>query len=77
VSGQGLLRRAAAESDGRLARVHLTEEGRNRLGDVDKAWKRVEREALAGFDDKDRKRLRRLLRAIEANLTGGDIAALK
>jgi DNA-binding MarR family transcriptional regulator len=70
MSGQGLLRRAASESDGRLARVHLTETGRERLTEVDKAWKRVEREALAGFDDKDRKRLRRLLRALEANLTG-------
>ena len=70
MSGQGLLRRAASESDGRLARVHLTEIGRARIEDVDKAWKRLEKEALAGFDDKDRKRIRKLLREIERNLTG-------
>jgi MarR family transcriptional regulator, organic hydroperoxide resistance regulator len=73
MSGQGLLRRVSSEVDGRLARVHLTEEGRARVVEVDKAWKRVERESLAGFDDKDRKRLRKLLRAIERNLTGEPI----
>jgi len=50
LSAQGLVRRAASEADGRLARVHLTEEGRNRIEDVDTAWKRLEKEALAGLD---------------------------
>ncbi|KPL54191.1 MarR family winged helix-turn-helix transcriptional regulator [Prosthecomicrobium hirschii] len=70
LAAQGLVRRAASETDGRLARVHLTEIGRARIEDVDKAWKRLEKEALAGFDDKDRKRIRKLLREIERNLTG-------
>jgi hypothetical protein len=69
LAGQGLVRRAASDTDGRLARVHLTEEGRNRIEDIDTAWKRLEKEALAGLDDKDRKRLRRLLREIERNLS--------
>ena len=70
LAAHGLVRRAASETDGRLARVHLTEIGRARIEDVDKAWKRLEKEALAGFDDKDRKRIRKLLREIERNLTG-------
>jgi DNA-binding MarR family transcriptional regulator len=73
LAAQGLVRRVASEQDGRLARVQLTDQGRLRIEDIDKAWKRLEKEALAGFDDKDRKRLRKLLREIERNLTGAVI----
>ena len=52
----------------RLARVFLTDAGRERAGAVDAVWKRVEKEALAGLDEKDRKRLKKLLRQIEKNL---------
>ena len=69
LSAQGLLKRVPSETDGRLARVHLTEEGSAKIDEIDRIWKRVEREALAGFDDKDRKKLRKLLRIIERNLT--------
>ena len=69
LSAQNLLKRVASQTDGRLARVHLTDEGRTKIEEIDRIWKRIEREALAGFDDKDRKRLRKLLRALERNLT--------
>jgi DNA-binding MarR family transcriptional regulator len=69
MAAQGLLKRVASQSDGRLARVHLTDEGRARIDEIDRIWTRIEREALAGFDDKDRKRLRKLLREVERNLT--------
>ncbi len=69
LSAQGLLRREISAADGRLARVFLTDEGRERIAAVDKACKRLEREALAGLDDKDRKKLRKLLRQIEKNLS--------
>lgn len=69
MAAQGLLKRVASQTDGRLARVHLTDEGRSRIDEIDRIWTRLEREALAGFDDKDRKRLRRLLRDLERNLT--------
>lgn len=68
LSAQGFLRRATSETDGRLARVFLTDEGRALVETVDKTWKRLEREALAGLDDKDRKKLRKLLRQVEKNL---------
>ena len=35
---------------------------------IDKVWKRVEKDALGGIDDKDRKRLRKILRQVERNL---------
>lgn len=73
LAAQGLVRRVASEQDGRLARVQLTDEGRSRIEDVDRAWKRLEKEALVGFDEKDRKRIRKLLREIERNLTGSAI----
>jgi DNA-binding MarR family transcriptional regulator len=68
LSAQGFLRRAASEADGRLARVFLTEEGRALVATIDTSWKRLEREALVGLDEKDRKKLRKLLRQIEKNL---------
>ncbi|WP_075217985.1 MarR family winged helix-turn-helix transcriptional regulator [Mongoliimonas terrestris] len=71
LGAQGLVTRQVSASDGRLARVYLTEVGRERVAAVDTAWKRVEKEALAGLDDKDRKRLRKLLRAVERNLSLG------
>lgn len=69
LSAQGIVRRQASETDGRLARVFLTDEGRARVADIDRAWKRIEKEALDGIDDKDRKRLRKLLKQIERNLS--------
>lgn len=69
LGAQGLVTRQVSASDGRLARVYLTDLGRERVLAVDTAWKRVEKEALAGFDDKDKKRLRRLLRQLEKNLS--------
>jgi len=68
LSAQGVVRRQASDTDGRLARVFLTEDGRGRIADIDRTWKRLEKEALDGIDDKDRKRLRRLLKQIERNL---------
>ncbi|KZK76597.1 Transcriptional regulator SlyA [Pseudovibrio sp. W64] len=69
LTAQGLVFRRISETDGRLARVFLSEEGRDRILLVDRAWKRLEKEALAGMDDKDRKKLRRLLRQVEKNLS--------
>jgi DNA-binding MarR family transcriptional regulator len=71
LGAQGLVTRQVSAADGRQARVYLTETGRDRVGAVDAAWKRVEKEALAGFDEKDRKKLRKLLKAMERNLLPG------
>ncbi|MEL7528165.1 MAG: MarR family transcriptional regulator [Pseudomonadota bacterium] len=69
LSTQGYVRRQVSDTDGRLARVFLTDEGRDLVASVDKAWKRLEREAMSGLDDKDRKKLRKLLRQVEKNLS--------
>jgi len=69
LAAQNLMRRVVEESDGRRARVFLTEDGRNCAAGIDQALKDIEREALAGLDEKDRRRLRKLLRQVERNLS--------
>ncbi|WP_417687173.1 MarR family winged helix-turn-helix transcriptional regulator [Roseibium sp.] len=69
LSSQGYVRRQVSDTDGRLARVYLTADGRELIQSVDRAWKRLEREAMSGLDDKERKKLRKLLRQVERNLS--------
>jgi DNA-binding MarR family transcriptional regulator len=70
LAAQDYVERRAAKGDGRQAEVYLTERGRRAIESIDKVWKRIEKSALDGIDDKDRKRLRKLLRQIERNLGG-------
>ncbi|WP_421725823.1 MarR family winged helix-turn-helix transcriptional regulator [Bauldia sp.] len=68
LAAQDYVERKASKGDGRQALVFLTDRGRKAIGSIDKVWKRIEKDALAGIDDKDRKRLRKLLRQVERNL---------
>jgi DNA-binding MarR family transcriptional regulator len=70
---QGYVERRASQGDARQALVFLTRNGRSVLAAVDKALAAVEAQALGDMDDKDRRRIRRLLRRIEQNLGGGDL----
>src|SRR4029078_2737256 len=70
LAAQDYVERRASNGDARQARGFLTERGRRAIGLIDKVWKRIEKDALAGVDEKDRKRMRRLLRQIERNLGG-------
>jgi DNA-binding MarR family transcriptional regulator len=68
LAAQDYVERRASKGDGRQAMVFLTERGQRAISSIDKVWKRIEKDALAGIDDKDRKRLRKLLRQVERNL---------
>jgi DNA-binding MarR family transcriptional regulator len=68
LAAQDYVERRTGTGDARQALVFLTERGRRAIQLVDKVWKRTEKDALAGIDDKDRKRLRKLLRQVERNL---------
>ncbi len=68
LSTQGYVERRTSEGDGRLAHVYLTDRGHQTIAKIDRVWKRLEKRALAGIDDKDRKRLRKLLRQVARNL---------
>ena len=70
LAAQDYVERRASKGDGRQAEVFLTERGRRAIDGIDKVWKRIEKTALDGIDDKDRKRLRKLLRQVERNLGG-------
>jgi DNA-binding MarR family transcriptional regulator len=70
LAAQDYVERRPAKGDGRQAEVYLTERGLKAIETIDKVWKRIEKAALDGIDDKDRKKLRKLLRQIERNLDG-------
>ncbi len=71
----GFVVRQTSPMDGRLAQVFLTEPGRALIADIDRQRRRVEKEALAGFRDKDKRKLRKLLRKMEKNLSKANGAA--
>lgn len=68
LAAQDYVERRQSSGDGRQANVFLTERGQRTIAMIDKLWKRVEKDALAGIDDKERKRLRKILRQVERNL---------
>ena len=63
-----LVERHAEPGDARVVRVRLTDEGQRRAAEIEDLWDDVEAELLAGFDGKERKRLRKLLRLAAKNL---------
>ncbi len=70
LAAQGLVQRATEPGDARIVVVRLTDEGTRRAASIDNLWNEVEDDLLRGFDNKDRKRLRKLLRKAARNLAG-------
>lgn len=64
----GLIERQPEPDDARVVRVRLTEEGMRKAAAIEQLWDEVEAELLTGFDTKDRKRLRKLLRRAAKSL---------
>ncbi|MCJ2007876.1 MarR family winged helix-turn-helix transcriptional regulator [Methylobacterium sp. J-092] len=58
----GFVERRAEAGDGRIVRVRLTEAGLAKAEAIEGIWDAVEAELLAGLDNKERRRLRKLLR---------------
>lgn len=75
----GLVERKVEPGDARVVRVGLTTQGVEKARAIELVWDAVERELVAGLDQKERKRLRKLLRKIARNLaatTGADEGGL-
>ena len=70
LSALKLVERHTEPGDARVVQVKLTKEGKRKAAAIDALWDEVEAELLAGFDNKDRKRLRKLLRKAAKNLAG-------
>ena len=71
----GFIQRYSETSDRRTVWVKLTPKGRALAESVETSWNKVERDLMRDFDEKDRRRLRKLLRRASRNLTealGGD-----
>jgi len=71
MAAQGLLERKGKDDDARLVVVSITPEGQGRIEQLKKIAKRMEKDSLAGLDDKDIRRLRRLLKKVARNLGDG------
>ena len=71
---QGHVERRPSATDGRQSHVYLSTSGLALLSEVDKAWKALDRASLKNIDDKDRKRLNKLLKQIESNLRTDQVA---
>ena len=65
---QGLVEKRSSETDLRQSRAFLTNEGAALVEKVQKAQKSLERRALAGFTDRERKSFRRYLIRVQQNL---------
>ena len=64
----GLLARRMDDTDARLSRVYLTDEGRARCAAVDETWAELEQRTLANLSIEERVLLRRLLLQVRSNL---------
>ena len=66
---QGLVERKTSVEDGRVVRVHLTPEGVMLLQRVDEITDAIEIELLDALDNKEAKRLRKLLRKVAKSMS--------
>jgi DNA-binding MarR family transcriptional regulator len=75
LSALGLVERREVPDDGRSVLIKLTRKGKDRLKSINTIWDEAERDLTAELDEKDRKRLRKLLGRAANNLSkalGGD-----
>lgn len=70
LTAQGLVDRRVSSKDGRVVRVHLTDEGRAKLAAIEEMSAQVETELFDILGDKEAKRLRKLLRELSKGLAG-------
>ncbi len=68
LAAMSLVERHAEPGDARVVRVRLTAEGHRKAAAIEHLWDEVESELLRGFDPKERKRVRKLLRKAAGNL---------
>ncbi len=72
MGAQGLVERRSSTEDARLVTIHITDEGRALADRIEKIAKKLEKQMLGGLDDKDERRLRRLLKRAARNLGNGE-----
>jgi DNA-binding MarR family transcriptional regulator len=73
MGAQGLVERRSSSEDARLVTIHATDEGLALVERIDRIARKLEKQLLQGMDDKDERRLRRLLRRAARNLGPEDV----
>lgn len=72
MGAQGLVERRSSSDDARLVTIHITEQGRARGAEIERIARKIEKRLLVGLDEKDARRLRRLLKRAARNLAEGE-----
>lgn len=72
LEAQGLVFRTQSKEDGRVSFIALTQAGRDIVGDVKKAVRKVERQMLGPLDKVQKKTLLRLLETVDIELASID-----
>jgi DNA-binding MarR family transcriptional regulator len=72
MGAQGLVERRNASDDARQVTIHITGEGRALADGIRRISRKIEKQMLAGLDDKEQRRLRRLLKKAARNLGGAE-----
>ncbi len=70
LSAAGLIDRRSGPADGRVVHVALTEAGRTKAKQIESLALDIEAEVVAHLDQKERKRLRKLLKRLAKGLKG-------
>lgn len=68
MGAEGLVERRSASADARLVTIHITDAGRGLAERLQAVSKKLEKQMLKDMDDKDSRRLRRLLKRAARNL---------
>lgn len=69
LQSQGFVEKRSSATDQRQAHIFLTETGLDAIKAIEKSIRKTEKEALRGFDKKERKALVKLLARLESNLS--------
>ena len=68
MTGQGLVKRTGSQSDRRSFLVSLTPDGEAKARELKRVWKRIEKEAMSGLNEKERKRFAKALNQLTEQL---------
>ncbi|MCO4315554.1 MarR family transcriptional regulator [Phyllobacterium sp. 21LDTY02-6] len=73
LQAQGFVKKEGSATDQRQAHIFLTVAGNEAIKSIEKSIRKTEKDAMKGFDKKDRKTLVKMLSRLEMNLSAADL----
>ncbi len=70
---QGFVKKEGSSTDQRQAHIFLTETGNEAIKSIEKSIRKTEKDAMKGFDKKERKTFVKMLARLEMNLSAADL----